>query len=79
MDKDKLANPATRWDVLSRDKGPMAFLYDIFHREPLKKSAGRRWGSSSSQTIGPVIARRPSSGCSQIGGSSRSSSGGRTT
>lgn len=44
MDKDKLANPACRWDVFSRDKNPMALLYDIFLREPLKKKCWKAVG-----------------------------------
>jgi len=67
MDKDKLANPATRWDVLSRDKGPMAFLYDIFHREPLKKKCWTEvgfklfpdhWTGNSEETFKWVLADR---------------------
>ena len=67
MDKDKLANPACRWDVFSRDKSPVAFLYDIFHREPLKKKCWKavgfklfpdHWTANNEETLRRVLADR---------------------
>lgn len=65
IDKDKLANPACRWDGFSRDKNPMAFLCD--RREPMKKRCWKavgfkispdHWTGDNEETLKRVLADR---------------------
>jgi LPS sulfotransferase NodH len=60
QNEDVLADETWQWDIFTRNSKPMAFLDDIFHREPLKKKAWKavgpdHWNNENEEILKRVL------------------------